>query len=92
MQIFTFDDKNALLHGRLREIIYMSQSLGFEDRTGRVCLLKKSLYDLKQALIVREEEFSDFIKSLYDFMVLKMLRMTHVPIIIKKEVLLWCYM
>ncbi|GKF85948.1 retrotransposon protein, putative, ty1-copia subclass [Tanacetum coccineum] len=40
----------AFLHGNLEETIYMRQPSGFEEGTGnKVCLLKKSLYGLKQS-------------------------------------------
>ncbi|GJR52308.1 retrotransposon protein, putative, ty1-copia subclass [Tanacetum coccineum] len=42
--------KTAFLHGNLEETIYMRQPHGFEEGTGnKVCLLKKSLYSLKQS-------------------------------------------
>ncbi|GJX20593.1 retrovirus-related pol polyprotein from transposon TNT 1-94 [Tanacetum coccineum] len=44
------DVKTRFLHGNLEETIYMRKSLGFEEGTGnKVCLLKKSLYGLKQS-------------------------------------------
>lgn len=46
-----FDAKTAFLNGKLEETIYMKQPPGFEtdDETSKVCLLKKSLYGLKQS-------------------------------------------
>ena len=44
-----FDVKGAYLHARLDEEIYMRQPPGFDDGTGRVCRLLRSLYGLKQA-------------------------------------------
>nr|GFB91069.1 retrovirus-related Pol polyprotein from transposon TNT 1-94 [Tanacetum cinerariifolium] len=44
------DVKTAFLHGNLEETIYTRQPPGFEEGTGnKVCLLKKSLYGLKQS-------------------------------------------
>ena len=43
--------KTAFLHGNLEEQIYMKQPEGFEvaGKEDHVCLLKKSLYGLKQS-------------------------------------------
>lgn len=43
------DVKGAYLNGSLKEEIYMKQPEGFDDGTGRVCRLLKTLYGLKQA-------------------------------------------
>nr|GEU73396.1 hypothetical protein [Tanacetum cinerariifolium] len=44
------DVNTAFLHGNLEETIYMRQLPSFEEGTGnKVCLLKKSLYGLKQS-------------------------------------------
>ncbi|GJR52310.1 retrotransposon protein, putative, ty1-copia subclass [Tanacetum coccineum] len=44
------DVKTVFLHGNLEETIYTRQPPGFEEGTGnKVCLLKKSLYNLKQS-------------------------------------------
>lgn len=45
------DAKTAFLNGKLEEIIYMKQPPGFvsEGNENKVCILKKSLYGLKQA-------------------------------------------
>lgn len=46
-----FDAKSAFLNGNLEETIFMKQPPGFEveGEEHKVCLLKKSLYGLKQA-------------------------------------------
>jgi hypothetical protein len=41
--------ETAYLNGILKEEIYMEQVVGFDDETGRVCQLKKTIYGLKQA-------------------------------------------
>lgn len=49
MVLKQFDVKTAFLNGDLEEEIYMKQPIGYDDNSGRVCHLKKSLYGLKQA-------------------------------------------
>ena len=41
--------KGAYLNGYLKEKVYMEQPCGFNDRTGKVCWLIKTLYGLKQS-------------------------------------------
>lgn len=48
-KIFQMDAITAFLQSELDETIYMHQPEGYADSTGRVCLLKKSIYGLKQA-------------------------------------------
>lgn len=64
MKLMIFDVKTAFLHGELKETIYMHQPEGFDDGTGRVCKLNKSIYGLKQAPKNWNEKFSKFLKSL----------------------------
>jgi hypothetical protein len=49
MSVQQFDIKTAFLHGVLTETIYMAQPMGFDDQSGKVCLLNRSLYGLKQS-------------------------------------------
>ncbi|KAL2230353.1 UNVERIFIED_CONTAM: Retrovirus-related Pol polyprotein from transposon TNT 1-94 [Sesamum indicum] len=60
------DVKIAFLHGDLDENIYMTQPFGFSDRSkpNHVCLLKKSLYGLKQSPRQWNKKFDVFMISL----------------------------
>lgn len=49
MMVNHFDVKTAFLNGKLSETIFMQQPPGFQDNNEQVCLLKKSIYGLKQA-------------------------------------------
>ena len=60
------DVKTAFLHGDLDENIYMCQPAGFVDESKPifVCLLKKSLYGLKQSPRQWNKKFDSFMHSL----------------------------
>ena len=49
LKIQQMDVKGAYLNGILKEKVYMRQPEGYDDGTGRVCLLIKTLYGLKQS-------------------------------------------
>lgn len=61
-----FDAKTAFLNGNLKEVIYMRQPPGFEENleNNLVCLLKKSLYGLKQAAKSWNDAIHDLLLSL----------------------------
>lgn len=61
MSLKQFDVKTAFLNGVLEETVYMSQPTGYDDNSGRVCKLDKSLYGLKQASRCWNKRFTDFI-------------------------------
>lgn len=48
LELEKMDVKTTFLHGDLEETIYMRQPEGFESKDqNQVCLIKKSLYELK---------------------------------------------
>ena len=51
LELDQLDVKTTFLHGELDELIYMQPLEGFEEgiKDGQVCLLKKSLYGVKQS-------------------------------------------
>jgi hypothetical protein len=49
LKVQQMDIKGAYLNGYLKERVFMKQPEGFEDGTGRVCRLVKTLYGLKQS-------------------------------------------
>ncbi|CAI7772106.1 unnamed protein product, partial [Closterium sp. NIES-53] len=54
------DISTAFLNGILEEDVYMTQPPGYEDGTGRVCKLKKSIYGLTLGWVrtkILEEDF-----------------------------------
>lgn len=66
MKLRQFDVKTAFLNGVLEENVFMSQPVGYDDGSGRVCKLNKSLYGLKQASRCWNKRFTEFI-SKFDF-------------------------
>lgn len=62
LAVHHFDVETAFLHGELNETIYMKQPTGFiEGDFSKVCLLKKSIYGLKQAARVWNEAVHEVI-------------------------------
>ena len=49
MEAVHMDVSTAFLNGTLKEQVYMEQPDGFEDGTGKVCHLHRTLYGLKQS-------------------------------------------
>ena len=49
LKIRQMDVKGAYLNGNLQERVYMRQPEGFDDKSGKVCRLIKTLYGLKQS-------------------------------------------
>ncbi|KAK2437580.1 secreted RxLR effector protein [Trifolium repens] len=80
LELEQMDVKTAFLHGELEETIYMQQPEGFVEDKSKVCLLKKSLYGLKQSprqWYRRFDEFllkGGFVRSNYDSCVYMMKR------------------
>ena len=59
-----FDVKGAYLNGYIEEEIYMRQPPGFEDKSERVCRIRRSLYGLKQAGNVWNKELDTALQDL----------------------------
>ena len=55
--IYQLDIKGAYLNRKLKQRVYMRQPEGYDDGTGRVCMLVKTLYGLKQAGREWNQEF-----------------------------------
>lgn len=64
MHLVHFDVCSAFLYGELRECIFMQQPQGYNDESGKVCRLNRSLYGLKQASRCWNETFGAFLKRL----------------------------
>lgn len=66
------DVKTAFLHGYLDREIYKDQPERFIKSSGKACLLKRSLYDLKQFPHQWNERFNEYVvkigfkMSMYD--------------------------
>lgn len=63
LQIMQFDVKTAFLNGHLKEEVYTYQPEGYQDKTQRVCRLKRSLYGLKQAPRCWNQRFVNFLET-----------------------------
>jgi len=59
-----FDVKGAYLHGLLQELIFMDQPRGFDDGSGRVCKLIRTIYGLRQAGNVWNRELNAAMKEI----------------------------
>ena len=66
MELQQMDVKTAFLHGYLDETIYVDQPEGYvhEKYPERVCLLKKSLYGLKQSPRQWNNRFDEFMQKI----------------------------
>nr|GEU50361.1 retrotransposon protein, putative, Ty1-copia subclass [Tanacetum cinerariifolium] len=64
-EISKIDVKTAFLNGYLNEKVYMEQPKGFVSQKfqNRVCKLKRSIYELKQASRQQNKRFDDEIKK-----------------------------
>jgi len=63
-EINQMDVKNAYLHAYLHDEIYMRQPPGYDDGTGRVCKLLRSLYGLVRAANIWNQELDETLREL----------------------------
>jgi hypothetical protein len=61
LELLQLDVKTAFLNGEITEELYMDQPSGFKEDNQKVCLLKKSLYGLKQASRAWNLKFNHFL-------------------------------
>lgn len=62
MHIKQFDVKTTFLYGDIEETIHMQEPEGYDDGSGKVCRLKRSLYGLKQASRCWNRKFTNFLR------------------------------
>lgn len=75
--LFQLNVKNSFLHGDLHETVYMQQPPGFmvEGESNKVCILKKSIYGLRQSPRAWFDKFSSlmfqfgFVRTVSDYSV-----------------------
>lgn len=63
LELEQLDVKTAFLHGFLDERILMEQPEGYKKEGDKICLLKRSLYGLKQSPRQWNLRFNDFMQS-----------------------------
>lgn len=61
-EMMTFDIKTTILYGELRDNIYMYLPEGYKCEN-KIFKLKKALYELKQAPLLWNIQFSEFLKQ-----------------------------
>ena len=64
MKLKQIDIKTSFLHGNLEETILMKQPPSFDDNSGRVCLLEKSFYGIKQGPGLFNKKIDEVLRNL----------------------------
>jgi len=64
LNILQLDVETAFLNDQVMSEVYVKQPLGYADKTGRVCKLKKALYGLRESPRAWYECFDKYIKKL----------------------------
>lgn len=64
MNMLQFDVSTVLLNGILNEKVFVSQPPGYDDQSGRVYLLHKDLYGLRQSSRAWNKKFTDVMTKL----------------------------
>ncbi|CCE30820.1 uncharacterized protein CPUR_04669 [Claviceps purpurea 20.1] len=64
LELHQMDVKTAYLYGLINDLVYVEQPEGLEDGLGRVCLLNRALYGLKQSPRIWYETLSAYLATL----------------------------
>ena len=64
LKLHQLDVKSAFLNGDIDCMVHMDQPEGFDDGSGRVCLLQKGLYGLRQSAMLWSKDLTSTLRSI----------------------------